>query len=104
VLSPYGLEIVEDCLTCNIRLASKLITPREVASSLREGGNVSRQIVDVITPAFPADKLMMIEVDTPGENWSSYPPHKHVISPPPRVLPLVFTACEPLDPTLRMLQ
>ena len=28
-------------------------------------------------PAFPADRLHVIEVWTPGGNWSSYPPHKH---------------------------
>jgi len=39
--------------------------------------------VDIITPAFPADKLMVIEVYTPGGNWSSYPPHKHDVHNPP---------------------
>src|SRR5208282_6672992 len=37
----------------------------------------------VITPSFPADKLMVIEVYTPGGNWSSYPPHKHDVHNPP---------------------
>jgi 5-deoxy-glucuronate isomerase len=50
---------------------------------LRGGGNASRQIVDIMTPAFPADKLMVIEVYTPGGNWSSYPPHKHEVHNPP---------------------
>src|SRR5690606_16950435 len=27
--------------------------------------------------AFEADKLIAVEVVTPGGNWSSYPPHKH---------------------------
>jgi 5-deoxy-glucuronate isomerase len=36
-----------------------------------------------MTPAFPADKLMVIEVYTPGGNWSSYPPHKHDVHNPP---------------------
>ena len=76
-------EIAECRAPSEARLAPKLITPREVASSLRGGGNVSRQIVDVITPAFPADKLMVIEVYTPGGNWSSYPPHKHDVHNPP---------------------
>ena len=55
----------------------RLIEPKDVSTNLRGGGNASRQIVDVITPAFPADKLMVIEVYTPGGNWSSFPPHKH---------------------------
>jgi 5-deoxy-glucuronate isomerase len=37
----------------------------------------------VMTPAFPADRLMAVEVYTPGGNWSSYPPHKHDVHNPP---------------------
>src|SRR5262249_8254225 len=66
----------------------RLITPDDVVSSLRGGGNASRQIVDVITPSFPADKLMVIEVYTPGGNWSSYPPHKHDTHRPPAEIDL----------------
>ncbi len=76
-------EIAECRAPSTARLEPMLITPAEVASSLRGGGNASRQIVDVISPAFPADKLMVIEVYTPGGNWSSYPPHKHDFHNPP---------------------
>ena len=76
-------EIAECRVPSKARLEPKLITPNDVASSLRGGGNVSRQIVDVISPAFPADKLVVIEVYTPGGNWSSYPPHKHDTHNPP---------------------
>lgn len=65
------------------QLEPKLITPEDVVSSIRGGGNASRQIVDVISPSFPADKLVVIEVYTPGGNWSSYPPHKHDTHNPP---------------------
>jgi 5-deoxy-glucuronate isomerase len=81
-------EIAECRVPSKVRLEPKLITPSEVASNLRGGGNVSRQIVDVITPAFPADKLVVIEVYTPGGNWSSYPPHKHDVHDPPREVDL----------------
>jgi 5-deoxy-glucuronate isomerase len=76
-------EIAECRAPSDARLEPKLITPGETVSSLRGGGNASRQIIDVITPSFPADKLMVIEVYTPGGNWSSYPPHKHDIHNPP---------------------
>lgn len=76
-------EIAECRVPSNAQLEPRLVTPREVESSLRGGGNASRQIVDVIPPAFPADKLMVIEVYTPGGNWSSYPPHKHDVHNPP---------------------
>lgn len=76
-------EIAECRVPSNASLEPKLITPAEVSSGLRGGGNVSRQIVDVIPPTFLADKLMVIEVYTPGGNWSSYPPHKHDKHNPP---------------------
>jgi 5-deoxy-glucuronate isomerase len=76
-------EIAECRAPSNARLDPKLITPSDVVSSLRGGGNVSRQIIDIIGPDFPADKLMVIEVYTPGGNWSSYPPHKHDVHNPP---------------------
>lgn len=76
-------EIAECRVPSEAHLAPRLITPTDVATGLRGGGNVSRQIVDIIPPAFPADKLMVIEVYTPGGNWSSYPPHKHDVHNPP---------------------
>jgi 5-deoxy-glucuronate isomerase len=96
---PYALYLPGQCVvsftaetTCEIaecrvpstaNLDPKLVEPKDVISSLRGGDNASRQIVDVITPAFPADKLMVVEVYTPGGNWSSYPPHKHDVHAPP---------------------
>jgi 5-deoxy-glucuronate isomerase len=76
-------EIAECRAPSEAKLEPRLVTPDDVAISLRGGGNASRQIVDVITPAFPADKLVVIEVYTPGGNWSSYPPHKHDTHNPP---------------------
>ena len=76
-------EIAECRVPSEARLEPRLITPNEVGSSLRGGGNASRQIVDIIRPDFPADKLVVIEVYTPGGNWSSYPPHKHDVHNPP---------------------
>jgi 5-deoxy-glucuronate isomerase len=76
-------EIAECRVPSDAHLRPILITPQDVASSLRGGGNASRQIVDIITPAFPADKLIVVEVYTPGGNWSSYPPHKHDVHDPP---------------------
>jgi 5-deoxy-glucuronate isomerase len=82
----------ESLTTCEIagcsapsqgNFVSRLITPKDVAVSLRGGGNASRQIVDVMPPSFPADRLIVVEVYTPGGNWSSYPPHKHDVHNPP---------------------
>jgi len=76
-------EFAECRVPSQATLTPRLITPNDVATSLRGGGNVSRQIVDVLPPSFPADKLIVIEVYTPGGNWSSYPPHKHDQHNPP---------------------
>ena len=76
-------EMAECRVPSEKRFEARLVTPKDVVSSLRGGGNASRQIVDAIMPAFPADKLMVIEVYTPGGNWSSYPPHKHDVHNPP---------------------
>ena len=76
-------EIAECRVPSEAKLKPKLITPKDVVSSLRGGGNASRQIVDIIRPEFPADKLVVIEVYTPAGNWSSFPPHKHDVHNPP---------------------
>ncbi len=76
-------EVAVCSVPSSARLKPRLITPKDVVVSLRGGGNASRQIVDLIRPEFPADKLMVVEVYTPSGNWSSYPPHKHDVHNPP---------------------
>lgn len=62
----------------------RLITPKDVAIEIRGAGNATREIRHVIKPEFPADTLLIVEVITPGGNWSSYPPHKHDVHDMPR--------------------
>ena len=76
-------ELAGCSVPSSARLEPRLVTPKDVAVSLRGGGNASRQIVDVMRPDFPADKLILVEVYTPGGNWSSFPPHKHDVHAPP---------------------
>ncbi len=54
-----------------------LITPSDVTTEIRGGDNATRQINSIIPPGFPCQRLVVVEVYTPGGNWSSYPPHKH---------------------------
>nr|MBA2677951.1 5-deoxy-glucuronate isomerase [Ktedonobacteraceae bacterium] len=54
-----------------------LITPFDVTTEIRGGDNATRQINSIIPPGFPCQRLVVVEVYTPGGNWSSYPPHKH---------------------------
>ena len=101
---PYALYLPDDhrvtikaetvCEIAECRVPSKamlepfLVKPADVASNLRGGENASRQIVEVIGSSFPADKLVVFEVYTPGGNWSSYPPHKHDVHQPPQEVDL----------------
>ncbi len=81
-------EIAECRVPSTARLEPFLVKPADVASNLRGGENASRQIVEVIGSSFPADKLVVFEVYTPGGNWSSYPPHKHDVHQPPEEVDL----------------
>ncbi|WP_043634848.1 5-deoxy-glucuronate isomerase [Nonomuraea candida] len=64
--------------------ATRALPPRYVAAAetaveIRGAGQATRQVNNFCSPdAFDGcDKLMAVEVLTPGGNWSSYPPHKH---------------------------
>ncbi len=50
----------------------------EIPVELRGAGACSRRVTNVASAdSFECDRLMVVEVLTPGGNWSSYPPHKH---------------------------
>jgi 5-deoxy-glucuronate isomerase len=57
----------------------RLIPPEEVTVEIRGGDHATRQINRILPPGFPCGRLVVVEVYTPGGNWSSYPPHKHDI-------------------------
>lgn len=57
--------------------APRLVTPRDVTTEIRGGDHATRHINSMIPPGFPCERLVVVEVYTPGGNWSSYPPHKH---------------------------
>ena len=60
------------------RLAARYVAAADVPVELRGSGSASRQVNNFCAPAvFGADRLIAVEVLTPGGNWSSYPPHKH---------------------------
>jgi 5-deoxy-glucuronate isomerase len=62
----------------NRRLAPRYVPAVDVAVELRGAGRASRQVNNFCSPdQFDADRLIAVEVLTPGGNWSSYPPHKH---------------------------
>jgi 5-deoxy-glucuronate isomerase len=57
--------------------APKRVTQADVPVEIRGGDNATRQINGIIPPGFACDRLVLVEVYTPGGSWSSYPPHKH---------------------------
>jgi 5-deoxy-glucuronate isomerase len=63
---------------CSRRLEPRYGPAEDVPVELRGAGRASRQVNNFCSPAaFECDKLIAVEVLTPGGNWSSYPPHKH---------------------------
>jgi len=61
-----------------------VVEPGQVEIEVRGRGNATRQINNIMMPAFPADRLLICEVFTPSGNWSGWPPHRHDIDDPPR--------------------
>ncbi len=60
------------------RLTARYGSAEGVSVELRGAGVASRQVNNFCTPqTFAADRMIAVEVLTPGGNWSSYPPHKH---------------------------
>ncbi|GAA4755345.1 5-deoxy-glucuronate isomerase [Amnibacterium soli] len=61
-----------------LRLPAALLRADEVPVEIRGAGRSTRQVHNFGVPgALRAQKLIVCEVVTPAENWSSYPPHKH---------------------------
>lgn len=54
-----------------------VLSPDPAGIEIRGAGHATRQITHIVTPDFPADRLLCVEVYTPGGNWSGWPPHKH---------------------------
>ena len=71
------------------RLEPRHVAAADVPIELRGAGSASRQVNNFCSPeAFEADRLIAVEVLTPGGNWSSYPPHKHDEAVPGVEVPL----------------
>lgn len=56
---------------------ARLIKPGDVQTQILGAAYASRQMCRIIGADFPADRLLVYELYTPGGNWSSYPPRKH---------------------------
>ncbi|MFG3494242.1 5-deoxy-glucuronate isomerase [Streptomyces sp. NPDC047928] len=63
---------------CERRLPARYGPAPEVPVEHRGSGTCAREVHNFASAdAFACDRLIAVEVLTPGGNWSSYPPHKH---------------------------
>ncbi|WP_225832012.1 5-deoxy-glucuronate isomerase [Streptomyces sp. NK08204] len=63
---------------CERRLPARYGPAPEVPLEQRGSGTCARQVRGfAAADAFDCDRLIAVEVITPGGHWSSYPPHKH---------------------------
>ena len=83
VIAQQPTELADGRAPARARFEPRLIRPEDCGFEIRGGGNATRQIVDILPPSAPADRLLVCEVFTPAGNWSSYPPHKHDVDRPP---------------------
>src|SRR5579863_8764989 len=86
----YAIEAMSDCelALCFApgagKLPARVIGPREVETLTRGQGSNTRYVRNILSETATAESLLVVEVITPGGNWSSYPPHKHDTNDPPR--------------------
>lgn len=63
---------------CERALPARHVPASAVPVELRGTGTCSRQVNNfAAADVFACERLIAVEVLTPGGNWSSYPPHKH---------------------------
>lgn len=78
ITSPDGGRFALPSASATQRLSPRHVAAADVPVELRGAGRASRQVNNFCAPeVFAADRLIAVEVLTPGGNWSSYPPHKH---------------------------
>jgi len=69
-----------------------------MSQEVRGEGTNRRFVRNVLPETEPAERLLVVEVITPGGHWSSYPPHKHDTDAPPAETQLEETYYHRLDP------
>ncbi|MDE2448608.1 MAG: 5-deoxy-glucuronate isomerase [Gammaproteobacteria bacterium] len=76
----------------------RAIPGEKMPQEVRGEGTNRRFVRNVLPETEPAERLLVVEVITPGGHWSSYPPHKHDTNAPPRETQLEETYYHRLDP------
>jgi len=85
-LPPRAAATIEAVTDCEVALCSapasgkfkaRVIKPGDVGTLTRGTGTNARHVRNVLPEDAEAECVLVVEVITPGGNWSSYPPHKH---------------------------
>jgi 5-deoxy-glucuronate isomerase len=78
LISSAGAEVAIPTAEATRRLPPAYVPAKDIAIETRGAGSATRQINNLfVAGGAPAHRLVVVEVLTPGGNWSSYPPHKH---------------------------
>jgi 5-deoxy-glucuronate isomerase len=77
VVAETNCELAVGSAPAEGRIPPRLIRPEDVGDEVRGTGTNTRYIRDVLPASAAAERLLVVEVLTPGGHWSSYPPHKH---------------------------
>ncbi len=80
-------------------LIPRLIDPPQIGIEERGRGTNRRLVANILPERAPANSLLVVEVVTPGGNWSSYPPHKHDRDALPEESSLEETYYHRINPT-----
>jgi 5-deoxy-glucuronate isomerase len=73
-----GAEVALPTAEATRQLLPVYVPAKDVVIETRGAGSATRQINNLfVAGGAPAHRLVVVEVLTPGGNWSSYPPHKH---------------------------
>jgi 5-deoxy-glucuronate isomerase len=78
ITSSAGCEVAIPSAVATRRLPPAHVPAKDVRVETRGAGSATRQINNLfVSGGAPGHRLVVVEVLTPGGNWSSYPPHKH---------------------------
>jgi 5-deoxy-glucuronate isomerase len=70
-------ELALCCAPASGKFKPRVIKPTDVGTLTRGTGSNARHVRNVLPEEAEAESVLVVEVITPGGNWSSYPPHKH---------------------------
>jgi len=98
VTAETKLELAICSAPASGKYPARLIDPNGLGTETRGEGTNQRFVCNILPEEEPAESLLVVEVVTPGGNWSSYPPHKHDRTAPGEETQLEETYYHRLNP------